>query len=92
MGYYFKFIEFERLCHSQQCHHTRGKLVPVCVCIIVQTRQFSAMHFVCFREKILILKLLQHIKHTVTNRRAVFSCFVYNLRRRCCIYGSRNTE
>ena len=29
--YYLNFIEFVRLCHSQQCHYTRGKVVPVCV-------------------------------------------------------------
>ena len=34
-GLFLKFIEFVRLCHSQQCYHTRGKLVPVCVCNIV---------------------------------------------------------
>jgi len=50
-----KFIEFVRLCHGQHCRHTRGKVVPVCVRIIVQTRQFSAMQFVCLRERILIL-------------------------------------
>jgi len=36
--------------------------------------------------------LLQRIKRTVTNRIAVFSCFVYSLHRCCCICGSRNTE
>ena len=54
-GTVLKFIEFLRLCHSQQCHHTRRKLVHVCVRIIVQTRQFSAIHFVCLPERILIL-------------------------------------
>jgi len=34
-GTILKFIEFLRLCHSQQCHPMRDKLVPVCVRIIV---------------------------------------------------------
>jgi len=90
-GTILKFIEFVRLCHSQQCHHTQARLVPVCIRIIVQMRQFSVIHFICLHERILLLWLLQRIKHTVTNRIAVFSCFVYNLRRCCWIYGSRNT-
>ena len=35
-----KFIECVPFCHSQHCHHTRGKLVLVCVRIIVQTLVF----------------------------------------------------
>jgi len=31
----FEFLEFIRLYHSQQCHHARDKLFPVCVRNIV---------------------------------------------------------
>ena len=54
-GTILKFIEFVRLCHSQQCHHTQARLVPVCIRIIVQMRQFSVIHFICLHERILLL-------------------------------------